>query len=93
MEDVTSPFRDTKSQTIFKNAANLTLRGSTYDAKHLDSFLGSGYGEKSFNPERSQQKAMNQSQTLDKTVTESLEDSVIRNRSLHAHLPSYLVNS
>ena len=53
MDESSSPFRETKSQAIFKNAANLTLRGSTYDAKHLDSFLTSTYGEKSFNPERS----------------------------------------
>ena len=53
MDETASPFRDTRSQCIFKNAANLTLRGSTYDARHLDSFLASGYGEKSFNPDRS----------------------------------------
>ena len=90
LDETQSPFIETKSQQIFKNAANLTLRGSTYDAKHLDSFLGSHYGEKSFNPERSMQKA---SQTLcDKPLTD-LDESVMRNRSLHAHLPSYLVNS
>ena len=42
-----TPFRATKTQTLFKNAANLSLRGSTYDAKHLDRFLGSDFGEKS----------------------------------------------
>jgi len=47
-----SPFVATRTQKIFKNTANLTLRGSTYDAKHLDRFLGSGFGEKSFNQER-----------------------------------------
>ena len=44
-----SPFVPTRTQKIFKNTANLTLRGSTYDAKHLDRFLGSNFGEKSFN--------------------------------------------
>ena len=44
-----SPFVPTKTQTIFHNTANLSLRGNTYDAKHMDKFLGSGYGEKSLN--------------------------------------------
>jgi len=47
-----SPFVPTRTQKIFKNTANLTLRGSTYDARHLDRFLTSGFGEKSFNQER-----------------------------------------
>ena len=37
----------TKTQEIFKNSANLQLRGNTYDASHLDRFLNSHYGEKS----------------------------------------------
>ena len=37
----------TKTETIFKNSANLQLRGNTYDASHLDRFLSSNYGEKS----------------------------------------------
>ena len=41
-----TPFRDTKTQRIFKNTANLSLRGTTYDARHLDSFLASNYAEK-----------------------------------------------
>jgi len=32
---------------IFKNAANVSLRGSTFDATHMDKFLSSGFGEKS----------------------------------------------
>ena len=32
---------------IFKNTANVSLRGSTFDARHMDSFLSSGFGEKS----------------------------------------------
>jgi hypothetical protein len=74
----------TRTQKIFKNVANLSLRGATYDARHLDSFLGSDYGDKSFNPER-----------VDRTnePLNDLDASVARNRSLHAHLPSYLVNS
>jgi len=41
-----SPFSATKTQKIFKNTANLTLKGSTFDAFHLDSFLHSQYGAK-----------------------------------------------
>ena len=37
----------TKTETIFKNSANLQLRGNTYDASHLDRFLSSNYGERS----------------------------------------------
>jgi hypothetical protein len=44
LNEKTSPFTDTKTQKIFKNTANLTLKGSTYDAVHLDSFLSSVYG-------------------------------------------------
>jgi hypothetical protein len=29
----------TKSQSIFKECANLRLAGSTFDAKHMDRFL------------------------------------------------------
>lgn len=39
-----SPFRLTQTQKIFKNTANLSLRGNTYDARHLDKFLNSSYG-------------------------------------------------
>jgi hypothetical protein len=39
LNESTSPFTDNKTQKIFKNAANLTLQGSTYDALHLESFL------------------------------------------------------
>ena len=49
MTDEDTPFRPTRTQTIFKNAANVSLRGSTYDAAHLDKFLSSGYGERSIN--------------------------------------------
>jgi hypothetical protein len=47
MTEDDTPFRPTRTQTIFKNAANVTLRGGTYDAKHMDKFLNSGFGEKS----------------------------------------------
>lgn len=47
MTENDTPFRETKTQLIFKNVANLTLRGTTYDASHLDKFLGSDFGEKS----------------------------------------------
>lgn len=63
--------------------ANLNLRGATYDAKHLDKFLGSEYGDRSFNLDRS--KGLHNENDLDA--------SVARNRSYIAHLPDYLVNS
>ena len=47
MTEHDTPFKPNRTQTIFKNTANVTLRGSTYDAKHLDRFLGSNFGEKS----------------------------------------------
>ena len=46
MTEEDTPFKPNRTQTIFKNTANVTLRGSTYDAKHLDRFLGSNFGEK-----------------------------------------------
>ena len=39
LTEKTSPFRDTTTRKIFKNTANLSLHGGTYDAKHLDKFL------------------------------------------------------
>jgi len=45
MQETDTPFRPTKTQTVFKNTANLSLRGSTYDAGHLDKFLHSQFGE------------------------------------------------
>lgn len=47
MTEKDTPFKPSTTQKIFKNAANVQLRGSTYDAKHLDKFLGSGFGDKS----------------------------------------------
>lgn len=47
MTEDDTPFKPSTTQKIFKNAPNVSLRGGTYDAKHLDSFLGSGFGEKS----------------------------------------------
>lgn len=34
------------SQTVFKDCANLNLKGSTFDAMHMDKFLGSEYCNK-----------------------------------------------
>ena len=85
LDETVSPFVDTKNQQIFKNVANLSLRGNTYDAKHLDQFLTSDYGDKSYNPER-----VDRNKT---SVMTDLDASVQRNRSLHLHLPSYMVNS
>jgi len=47
MTEDDTPFKPNKTQQIFKNTANVTLRGSTFDATHMDKFLGSGFGEKS----------------------------------------------
>jgi len=47
MTEDDTPFKPTKTQVIFKNAANVSLRGSTFDASHMDKFLGSNFGEKS----------------------------------------------
>jgi len=47
MTEDDTPFKLSKTQTIFKNAANVSLRGNTFDATHLDKFLRSGYGEQS----------------------------------------------
>ena len=47
LDESQSPFVPTKTERIFQNSANLQLRGSTYDATHMDKFLNSGYGEKS----------------------------------------------
>lgn len=47
MTEEETPFKPSRTQVIFKNAANVSLRGHTYDAKHLDKFLNSGFGEKS----------------------------------------------
>ena len=43
LNEKTSPFRDSKSRTLFKNTANLSLRGNTYDATHMDKFLTTTY--------------------------------------------------
>ena len=47
MTEEETPFKPSRTQKIFKNAANVTLRGNTYDATHMDKFLGSGFGERS----------------------------------------------
>ena len=47
MTEDDTPFKPTTTQKIFHNAANVSLRGHTYDAKHLDKFLGSNFGERS----------------------------------------------
>ena len=46
LDEKNSPFVQTKTQQIFRNSANLQLRGNTFDATHLDKFLSSGFGEK-----------------------------------------------
>lgn len=47
LNEHTSPFKPSKTQALFKNVANLSIRGNTYDARHLDQFLDSHYGERS----------------------------------------------
>jgi len=47
MTEEETPFKPTRTQRIFKNANNVALRGTTYDARHLDQFLTSKFGEKS----------------------------------------------
>ena len=47
MTEDQSPFKPSRTQLIFKNAANVSLRGSTFDATHMDKFLQSGFGETS----------------------------------------------
>jgi hypothetical protein len=47
MTEEETPFKPSRTQKIFKNAANVTLRGTTYDANHLDKFLSSGFGDRS----------------------------------------------
>ena len=49
LTEANSPFVPSKKQQIFLNSANLLLRGSTFDASHMDSFLGSSYGESGAN--------------------------------------------
>lgn len=77
-----SPFAPTRTQQIFHNTANLSLRGNTYDAKHLDKFLESGYGEKSLNPERQNRNDL-----------DTLEQSLEKNRTLHTNLPPYIIST
>jgi hypothetical protein len=59
LNETNTPFVPTKTERVFKNVANLSLRGSTFDARHLDQFLSSAYGEKSFNPDRVEQSNLN----------------------------------
>ena len=48
LNEKTSPFKDSRTRKVFKNTANLSLNGFTYDAKHLDTFLDkSQYSHKS----------------------------------------------
>lgn len=47
MTEKDTPFKPSTTQKIFHNAANVSLRGHTYDAHHLDKFLGSNFGERS----------------------------------------------
>lgn len=43
LNEKTSPFRETRTHKVFKNTANLSLRGTTFDATHMDRFLNSPY--------------------------------------------------
>ena len=46
MTEKDSRFVETKTKRIFKDSPNVNLRGSTFDALHLDSFIASDYGDK-----------------------------------------------
>ena len=46
LDESGSPFKASRTQRIFKDSANLQLRGTTYDASHLERFFGSDYGDK-----------------------------------------------
>ena len=56
---------------IFQNAANLQLRGNTYDAFHLDKFLNSGYGEKSLNHNTIANYKQQQSKLMEPSIASS----------------------
>jgi hypothetical protein len=45
MTEKDSPFVETKTKRIFKDSANVNLRGNTFDALHLDNFIASDYGD------------------------------------------------
>jgi hypothetical protein len=47
LDEAGSPFKHSRTQRIFKDAANLQIRGGTYDANHLERFMDGDYGEKS----------------------------------------------
>lgn len=46
LTEQTSPFKQTKKQQLFQNAANLQLWGNTFDAVHLDKFLHGHNGDR-----------------------------------------------
>jgi hypothetical protein len=80
LDETTSPFSDSHSQHIFKNTANLQLRGNTFDAKHLDNFLDSVYGERAI-------------YVNSRKAIKGPEDSIEKSRSLTQNLPSYMVST
>lgn len=47
MTEEDTPFKPSVGQRLFRNAANVQLRGTTYDARHMDKFIDSSFGEKS----------------------------------------------
>lgn len=86
LDETNSPFRDTKVQKIFRNVANYQLSGNTYDAKHLDQFLNSSFGDNS--PNRTKRKT----ETLNQTNSKQALETVNRHKSVMARLPSYLTD-
>jgi hypothetical protein len=66
----------------------LQLRGNTYDAKHLDSFLNSTYGLKSFNANR-----VDIARRKNGSPLEQIEEKVKRHHSVLSKLPNYLVDT
>ena len=67
--------------------ANLSLRGHTYDARHLDKFLDSEFGDRSISPER---VAYSKS-TLEKGAAAD-EDLAHKHKRLTEHLPSHITS-
>ncbi len=82
LDERSSPFADTKTQKIFKNTANLTLKGNTYDAIHLDQFLNSQYCSKPdsmthlYQTRKSQ--GLSQTQSLTGAKKYTLNSSMVR---------------
>ena len=45
MKEEDSPFKLKRTDNIFKNTANVALKGTTFDASHMDNFLKGQFGD------------------------------------------------